>query len=104
MHVDHNPDDLGLISRNFEDPHARLLNFAERVKDQYLKATIGAGYVDKYLYELYYDIVFVKEILSKLGVLPKTPRSVAEPFASSVEAIVNTVIDKVIAGEVTKEP
>jgi hypothetical protein len=103
MNVDHNPDDIGLISRDFDDPQARLLNFSERVSDKYLEATIGAGYVDKYLYELYYDVVFIRAILAGLGALPKKAKSSKDSFSKNVDTIVNLIIDKIVSGEITKE-
>ncbi len=102
MLVDNNPDDLGIISRKFENPEARLLNFAERVSNKYLDVTIGSGQVEKYLYELYYDLVFVRKILSNLGALPKLEKSSSEAFENGARHITNIVIDKVISGEITK--
>jgi hypothetical protein len=102
MPVDDNPDDLGLISRQFENPEARLLNFAERVSTKYLDVTIGSGQVEKYLYELYYDLVFVRKILSNLGALPKLDKSSNAAFEDGARHIANMVIDKVVSGEIVK--
>jgi hypothetical protein len=69
-YVDDNPDNPNLISRRFQNPLTRLEDIGRRIKErQYLDVTIGTEYNPKYLFELYYDFLFMSRILAKLGVM-----------------------------------
>jgi hypothetical protein len=94
-YVDHNPDDPTLISRRFQDPFARLVDIHRRIKTQkYFDITLGNLNSDKYLYELYYDFLFLCHILSSLDVMPKVSDTPAEHVVGNVSQIVNAITEK----------
>jgi hypothetical protein len=104
MYVDHNPDDLGLISRKFKCPFERLKNIQSRLSNNgtnasapYFDMTIGSGHADKYMYELYYDMIFMRSILAKLGVIDKVSESVSNiVFDNSVDQVVNRISENIL--------
>ena len=98
--VDNNPDDPTVISRNFEDPFKRLENIKERLDDRtYFNVTLGNGATDKYLWELYYDLIFIKFILIGLGVWPKVSEPIPPHVAGKVDPIINYIIDQIKKGK-----
>lgn len=102
MYVDHNPDDPGLISRMFKCPFARLANIQKRLSHndgdgKYFDITLGNPQSDKYLYELYYDMLFMRSILAKLGVIDKVSESVSNiVFDNSVNKVVNKIAQNIL--------
>lgn len=98
--VDHNPDDPTLISRNFADPFARLNSIRDRVKSQYLDITIKAATPDKYLYELYYDLVFLKNLLVRLGIYDEPVVSSDYTNASGLDKVVEVIRKKLLIANV----
>jgi hypothetical protein len=89
--VDHNPDDPTLISRNFENPFTRLEDIRKRIKTSYLDITIKAPNAEKYLYELYYDMVFLKNLLVSLGVFEDEAIISDYPNAAGLEKVVEAI-------------
>ena len=102
-YVDHNPEDPTMISRNFKDPFERLKNIQERLaKGKYLDITIGCGGTDKYLYELYYDMIFMRSILSRLGVMDNIPPTTYGDVGSNsgISKVVAKIAENVKSGDV----
>lgn len=91
MYMDHNPDDPTVISRNFSDPFARLQDIRERIKDKYLQITVCAPNAEKYLYELYYDMVFLKNILVGVGLYSEKLPDHDVPGVRGIEEIVKKI-------------
>jgi hypothetical protein len=102
MHVtvDHNPDDPTLISRHFENPFNRLDDIRKRIKTSYLDITIKSPHVEKYLYELYYDMVFLKNLLVALGVFDDEVVSADYPNAAGLEKVVEAIRKKLLKANV----
>jgi hypothetical protein len=109
MTVDHNPDDPSLISRQFADPFLRLEDIKNRLSKvngngKYFDITLGIGSAEKYHYELYYDMLFMKAILAKLGVIDKVPVSVSNlVLDESIDKVIDVIVSKVKSGEVGNE-
>lgn len=98
--VDHNPDDPTLISRSFADPFARLNNIRDRIKNQYLDITIKAAAADKYLYELYYDLVFLKNLLVRLGIYDEPIVSSDYTNAAGLDKVVEAITKNLVTSNV----
>jgi hypothetical protein len=100
-YIDHNPEDPTMISRRFEDPVAHLKNIEQRIKSKYFDLTIGSGAAEKYLYELYYDLLFMRNILSKLGVMSNISGAPLEHSAErNVQKVVQRIKENIKAAEV----
>jgi hypothetical protein len=97
--VDHNPDDPTFISRHFSDPFARLANLRQRIKDQYFDITIGSQSSEKYLYELYYDLVFLKNLLVALGIYDEPGFKADLANNSGVDKVVEAIRSKLLTTE-----
>ena len=101
--IDHNPNDPTTISRKFEDPFKRLEDINERIHNgKYFDVTIGSGVTDKYLWELYYDLIFINLLLIELGVCPKVSKPVPAHVAGKVDLIVNDIIKRVKNGQLSE--
>jgi hypothetical protein len=81
------------IGRNhIKDPFKRLKNIRERLKEVYLRRTIGSGKTDKYLFELYYDLNFCMSIIRELGVVPgDTPKGSTAPNAETISLVLEKI-------------
>jgi hypothetical protein len=92
------------IGRNhIKDPFKRLANIRERLKEVYLRRTIGSGKTDKYLFELYYDLNFCMSILRELGVIPgESPKGDESPNAETISKVVDKIKAR-IEFELTKD-
>jgi hypothetical protein len=101
--VDHNPDDPTLISRHFENPFTRLEDIRKRIKTSYLDITIKAPNAEKYLYELYYDMVFLKNLLVFLGVFEDEAIISDYPNAAGIEKVVEAIRKKLLKANVDSQ-
>jgi len=98
MHnVDNDPDNPGLISRKFVNPFKRLEDISRRIEEgKYLAVTICGEHNPKYLFELYYDFVFLNHILANLGLMSKvSSNSQPEPFTSSVNSVIHKIVETI---------
>jgi hypothetical protein len=94
--VDHNPDDPTLISRHFADPFARLSDMRERLKGSYFDVTIGSAQSEKYLVELYYDMIFLKNLLAHLGIYDEPNLRADVPNSSGINKVVEAIRSKLL--------
>jgi hypothetical protein len=89
--VDHNPDDPTMISRHFSDPFARLQDMRQRLKSSYFDITIGSTQSEKYLIELYYDMIFLKNLLAALGVYEEPDLKADVVNSSGIHKVVEAI-------------
>lgn len=94
--VDHNPDDPTLTSRHFSDPFARLQDMRKRLKGAYFDVTIGSAQSEKYLVELYYDMIFLKNLLAALGIYDEPDFKADVANGSGINKVVEAIRSKLL--------